>query len=670
MRYPPRPSWFLSGLLGILLLTPTLWAQGERRQRGGGDQPRGDQPRGGVQGGGQWGGFFQGGGGPGGGFQGGGFGRGGFDYRQMDRNGNGMLDPDETPGWMRGRMETMLRDQGIDLSRPVPIERLEEFRRQRERDRAAGQGGAAGGNATQAADQKAERPLVPGFGNEFEDNPVAGFGEEHDLVSSDWEAQYDPRTIDQAKDILRRYDRNNNGVLDRAEWKAVTWRGDPNQSDVNKDGKLTLEELTRRLAENAEGQRNEPGRRGQGTPQNTTRSVALTLRSAPGNANTNASGGNSETFGLPDHLLNFYRGLDTNGNGTLEPSEVAGKEQAERGMREAGLDPTKPVLLRDFFQRRAQTFTTVGGPGGSGFRDFFSRMGGGQGGGPGGGGRVRYGAGTAGGGPGGGGRLAGGGGFPGWGRGAPGGGGLPGGDGETEMDPLEIDLSGSGMQVTASPGGAADASRAGAKTKSGANAGPKSYRFQTALEQLPSDVPRWFRDRDTNRDGQVSMAEFSKSWNNDKVREFESYDVNHDGVITAKEALRAGSAAPKSAVEDVVAAAPAEATTEGAEGGEEGETPVESTPVAATSANGSSANGATSNGVKVTPIAAEKSTDFVSEAVRKHFERNDADKSGVLERSEWPESKLLPHEEIDANRDGKVTREEYSSFYREKFDRK
>jgi Ca2+-binding EF-hand superfamily protein len=67
--------------------------------------------------------------------------------------------------------------------------------------------------------------------------------------------------------------------------------------------------------------------------------------------------------------------------------------------------------------------------------------------------------------------------------------------------------------------------------------GEGSYRFRSAQERLPSGLPGWFGERDANRDGQISMAEYSRTWNDSTVREFARYDRNNDGVITAEEAL-------------------------------------------------------------------------------------------------------------------------------------
>jgi Ca2+-binding EF-hand superfamily protein len=66
-----------------------------------------------------------------------------------------------------------------------------------------------------------------------------------------------------------------------------------------------------------------------------------------------------------------------------------------------------------------------------------------------------------------------------------------------------------------------------------------SYRFSTATDKLPTGVPSWFKSRDNNGDGQVSLSEYSRTMSESVVSEFRRYDLNNDGIITAKEAAKA-----------------------------------------------------------------------------------------------------------------------------------
>jgi hypothetical protein len=71
-----------------------------------------------------------------------------------------------------------------------------------------------------------------------------------------------------------------------------------------------------------------------------------------------------------------------------------------------------------------------------------------------------------------------------------------------------------------------------------------SYRFLSPGERLPKGLPSWFAERDTNHDGQVSMAEFSGYWTPASVEDYLKYDGNRDGLITPEECLRPGGGAP------------------------------------------------------------------------------------------------------------------------------
>ncbi len=55
----------------------------------------------------------------------------------------------------------------------------------------------------------------------------------------------------------------------------------------------------------------------------------------------------------------------------------------------------------------------------------------------------------------------------------------------------------------------------------------------------PADgIPGWFYELDTNRDRQVSMAEFATEWTDEKLDEFASLDFNDDGFLTSLEVVK------------------------------------------------------------------------------------------------------------------------------------
>lgn len=65
----------------------------------------------------------------------------------------------------------------------------------------------------------------------------------------------------------------------------------------------------------------------------------------------------------------------------------------------------------------------------------------------------------------------------------------------------------------------------------------KSYRVSTATERLPKGLPDWFLRGDADADGQLRMVEYAASWNEETAAQFFKYDLNGDGIITPDECL-------------------------------------------------------------------------------------------------------------------------------------
>ena len=82
-------------------------------------------------------------------------------------------------------------------------------------------------------------------------------------------------------------------------------------------------------------------------------------------------------------------------------------------------------------------------------------------------------------------------------------------------------------------------------SKSAAKSSPKSTyiggrpgRFRSLAERYP-DLPAKFFQMDRDGDGQIEMSEFSTTWSEETVRQFQKYDLNGDGIITPEEWLKA-----------------------------------------------------------------------------------------------------------------------------------
>lgn len=281
---------------------------GERGDRGGGERG----PRGGDRGGfgGDRGGFGGGPGGGRGGFGGPGGGRGGFggggpaDFlERLDRNGNGMLDPDEMEGpagFMIARAQR--EDPSLNTDQPIPIAKLKEVL---ERSRSGGgptdRGGERGGPRGQEREEYDPRlaeamkitQLVPGFGDAAVAlPPPKGFGTTAELLA----VEVTPADTNEAEELMRRHDRNRDGFLSGEEI-SNRWPGNPLDFDRDGDGRLSASELAVRAArmrvttaqinatqnrdrsqdrDDDRGQDNEPA-----DPYNGRKSFAITPRSLP-----------------------------------------------------------------------------------------------------------------------------------------------------------------------------------------------------------------------------------------------------------------------------------------------------------------------------------------------------------------------------------------------------
>ncbi len=449
----------------------------------GGGFPGGD--RGGDRGGSRMGGFggAPGGfGGPPGGF--GGFGGGSFSpmdmLRRFDRNGNNMLDPDETQGPARFFLDRMAQNNSrIDLSKPIPLDKLaaEMDRMRQERGGAPGMPGAPGG-MTASNQPKEPEPLVPGFDKVEEKPAIQGFGVLDEAAS----IKIEERDLREAEDRIKRYDTNKDGVLAKEEITNGRWSEDPMQYDRNHDGRLSKSELAVRYAK---------------------RRIA-------------------EQGGQPGS------------NGMM----------ASNGSRPSGMSPW-------------------GG---------FSSRGGGD-------------PST-------------------WNRGQDGGwGSRDGGNREPEKADAKKDQ-------------------------------PKSYRAPTAKDKTNNTkgLPDWFARSDANGDGQVMMNEFSPTWSEEKIAEFARYDLNSDGIVTSRECLAA------------LKRGAANATT--------GASSTASSTTSSSSSSGS-------------PSLTGSDEDRLREWATKNIAKYDKNKDNQLTVDEW-EAMIIKPNGADADGNGVITIEEYMNFNRKK----
>lgn len=165
---------------------------------------------------------------------------------RLDTNRDGMLSTDEIPAGARPVIERVAGHAKLDVSQPMPIDRLIEAVKQL---REQGSGGGES-NSSKSSSSGGDPPAVPGFGVETDLPEVPGFGplEEGELAASgSLEDRYERRVIDYVNGVFSRYDKNENDILDQEEWKDVRWRSDPKESDTNRDGRLSKAEFCERM---------------------------------------------------------------------------------------------------------------------------------------------------------------------------------------------------------------------------------------------------------------------------------------------------------------------------------------------------------------------------------------------------------------------------------------
>jgi Ca2+-binding EF-hand superfamily protein len=158
----------------------------------------------------------------------------------------------------------------------------------------------------------------------------------------------------------------------------------------------------------------------------------------------------------------------------------------------------------------------------------------------------------------------------------------------------------------------------------------KSYRLLTRKETVSSikGLPDFFARSDADGDGQVLMNEFSSSWNEETLTEFLKWDLNNDGVITAKECLAA--------------------VAKGARGATASSSSPSSASASATAASASQAAAGT-------PDAAQM------EWAARQIAKYDINGDKQLTANEW-EKMIIKPDGADLNGDGAITLDEYAAF--------
>ncbi len=463
-----------------------------------------------------------------------------FILRRMDRNGNGMLEPEEMQGRGGDFLRRFLGDDIVRSRRPLRIESLGEAIRRRMQSR-GGFSRDSSSRFSRGGSIPEDEPLVPGFEVEEEPQPVLGFG----VSDEKFNVKVTEEDLRDAERTLARYDANRDGILDQREIARGRWSDPPSVTDRNRDGKLTKSELALRYAlrRKAREERGDGGSSRSSSDRGSSRFGGSSgSRFSRGGFFRGGSSGDRIAM-ITDGVMRRY---DSNGNGVLEKSEWSNFRT----------DPSAADTNRDDKITREELA-----------RWMADRM-----------------------------------------------------SGRSRGDRDGRRSSGGGDR-----GGSSDDTNDLVYT----NTTRRSYRMKKPAEREASDLPAWFTRQDANGDGQVSMAEYSRSWSEAVAKEFATFDRNGDGIITTKECLQA--------VEDGAVAGLA---------GEAGE----GTDSSSTSSS-SSSDGAASE-------RAKRNLRHAVALIKKY----DTNRDGVLDKSEWTKMKF-DYSHADVNQDGKITPAELADAF-------
>jgi len=310
--------------------------------------------------------------------------------RRFDADRNGQIEPNEVLGRRRHFFEKMVRNAGLDPTRPVPISQLRDaLQRAAQKTRVPGgpgnpapAGPAAGSPTGQKPDKPAAAgsqspPLVPGFGTDAKATPVHGFGSpgrarapaststESDRAGtavvrhssstgsrsgSHHSRSYSPEEIKKrreesyrryANSLIKRYDENKDGVLDKSE--SGEMRGYLKDSDRNNDGVITKEELIERLLDYSKNPAKYRQSRSSSAskPENTESSSA-----SPDPDRRKTYRFLTPTERLPKGLPDWFARKDADGDGQVTMAEYASEWTDAKAEEFVGYDLDGDGLIR------------------------------------------------------------------------------------------------------------------------------------------------------------------------------------------------------------------------------------------------------------------------------------------------------------------------------------
>lgn len=237
-------------------------------------------------------------------------------FTRLDTNKNGYIDVSEVDDRSRSYLQRYADAGGLRMTRSNSLSRwqaaYEKYRENRNKTKYVEVDENAGGVVGFGIDES--QPMVPGFG------------------AAKIEYPYNQADLDTADSILRRYDTNKDGFLDRAESQKPKWAStNPFDFDFNNDNRVSLLEFAQRFAHRRiTAAKSNSSARGEYTSSTPTSSRSESSRS--GSTSTRGSDRGSRYLAIS--VMGRY---DDNRDGKLDARELVS----------AGVDAGKADTSRD-----------------------------------------------------------------------------------------------------------------------------------------------------------------------------------------------------------------------------------------------------------------------------------------------------------------------------------
>jgi len=245
----------------------------------------------------------------------------------MDRNQNGVLEPDELSR-MPSSFREGLQKAGVDLSRPVPTDKLkqlmprmmEEMRARRDAER------------QKYAASRSSQPQADYGRGDFRrgrDDGRRSSGSKPTTTTTP-----KPRITVDLQTKFQEMDKNHDGQIGMYEWDRAK-RLEFLTRDYNGDGFLTPKELAI-----------EPGSKKPTTPTSTTVVIAAPRQATPSGSETeepNLAGTRESRF-----AQYVFKSLDKDKDGTLTAAEWERSRTTRKKFKKAGIAPPLPANLQQF----------------------------------------------------------------------------------------------------------------------------------------------------------------------------------------------------------------------------------------------------------------------------------------------------------------------------------